>query len=58
MHKPAGVQIDERLHARFNSKMDSTVPFTVRNMLVDNTNPTAFKKKWLKKTQKETRIQI
>ena len=53
MHKPAGVQIDERVYARFNSKMDSAVPVTVQNILVDNLNPTAFKKNGSRKHKKK-----
>ena len=41
MQKPTGLQIDEKVDARFDSKMDSTVPVTVQNILVDNLNPTA-----------------
>ena len=43
MQKPAGVQIDERVHARIDGKMDSTVVATVRNILADNLHPMAFK---------------
>ena len=44
LQKPSSVQIDERVHARIVSKMDSTVIDTVQNILVDNLNPNAFKK--------------
>ena len=53
MQKPAGIQIDERVDARFNSKIDSTIPVTVRNILVDNFNPTSFKKNGSRKHKKK-----
>ena len=43
MQKPAGVQIEERVDARIEGKMDSTVVATVRNILADNLHPMAFK---------------
>ena len=43
MQKPAGVQIDERVDARIEGKMDSTVIATVQNILADNLHPMAFK---------------
>ena len=53
MQKPTGLQIDEKVDARFDSKMDSTVPVTVQNISVDNLNPLAFKKNGSRKHKKK-----
>ena len=42
--EPAGLQINEKVDARFDSKMNIPVPVTVRNILVENLNHTAFRK--------------
>ena len=52
MQKPAGIQIDERIDARIEGKMNSTVADTVWNILADNLNPMAFKNKGSKNKKK------
>ena len=53
MQKATGVQVDERVDARFDSKMDSTFPARVRNSFVDNLSSLSFKKNGSRKHKKK-----